>query len=197
MCADTSTTLSMPTAAYLSSCPYVVGKVLDAGCGSKPYKRLFPDCEWVGMDARPVGDVGGDVHEIPFPDSSFDTVLCTEVLQLCSWPQVAMKEMARVLKDGGCLVLTVPNTAAEDNESLWSIKVRGVDSLVSMTGLKGVQIGAEGRLFKQEWTDYSRHFKYGISQPKDLEGWLTQMDTRYPSVTIAVARKETEDGDVE
>jgi len=189
--ADPQTTLSMPTAAFLTTCDFVGGRVLDAGCGSKPYKRLFPGCDWVGLDVRPVGDVEGDIHELPFPDEEFDCVICTEVLHLCAWPQVAMKQMARVLKPGGYIIVTVPNTSEEDEATLFNIKLRGLTVLLEMGGFSGVQIGTEGRLFKQEWQDFSRYTKYGVSQPPDIEGWLKQMDTRYPSVTIAVARKES------
>lgn len=188
--------MTVPTAAFLSTCQeFITGKVLDAGCGSKPYKRMFPRCEWVGVDTRPVGDVQADIHQLPFEDDSFDSVLCTEVLSECSWPQVVMKELARVLKPGGYIVVSTPNTTAEDESAFFTIKLAGMKALMEMAGLQGVKIGVEGRLFKQEWQDFSRYSKYGMGQPEDLEGWLRQMDERYPSVTIAVARKEN--GDVE
>jgi SAM-dependent methyltransferase len=47
----------------------------------------------------------GDAHDLPFTDSSFDTVVCTYAL--CSVPDVpqAISEMKRVLKPGGRLIL--------------------------------------------------------------------------------------------
>jgi len=49
---------------------------------------------------------------LPFPDSSFDLVLFTEVLEHFEWhPEPALRECRRVLRPGGCLVLTTPNSA--------------------------------------------------------------------------------------
>jgi ubiquinone/menaquinone biosynthesis C-methylase UbiE len=47
----------------------------------------------------------GDAHELPFPDESFDSVVCT--FSLCNIPDVdrALAEMKRVLKPGGRLLL--------------------------------------------------------------------------------------------
>jgi ubiquinone/menaquinone biosynthesis C-methylase UbiE len=49
--------------------------------------------------------VEGDAQALPFPDSSFDTVVCT--LSLCAIPdhQAAIGEMRRVLRPGGRLLL--------------------------------------------------------------------------------------------
>lgn len=50
----------------------------------------------------------------PFPDASFDVVVCTEVLEhLIFDPAFAMNEMNRVLKPGGLALLTVPNVASD------------------------------------------------------------------------------------
>jgi len=53
----------------------------------------------------PVELVEGDAERLPFPDASFDTVVCA--LGLCSIPRpaVAIGEMARVLASGGSLLL--------------------------------------------------------------------------------------------
>lgn len=52
----------------------------------------------------------------PYPDNSFDVVLFCEILEhLLSDPVHALTEIRRVLKPGGCLVLTTPNVARLDN----------------------------------------------------------------------------------
>jgi ubiquinone/menaquinone biosynthesis C-methylase UbiE len=60
------------------------------------------------LDVRPDKgvDVVGDAHKLPFKDNEFDNVLCTEVLEHLHTPVVAIAEMARVLKDGGTIILT-------------------------------------------------------------------------------------------
>jgi ubiquinone/menaquinone biosynthesis C-methylase UbiE len=47
----------------------------------------------------------GDAHDLPFPDASFDTVLCTYSLSNIPDPQRAVSEMKRVLRSGGKLIL--------------------------------------------------------------------------------------------
>jgi SAM-dependent methyltransferase len=53
-------------------------------------------------------DIISDITAIPAPDASFDVVLCTEVLEHVPDPLAAMREMCRLLKPGGHLILTVP-----------------------------------------------------------------------------------------
>ncbi|MCK0533359.1 class I SAM-dependent methyltransferase [Sphingobium agri] len=52
-----------------------------------------------------------DGFSIPFPDASFDTVLCTEVLEHSPQPMTLIAEIERVLKPGGTLIATVPFSA--------------------------------------------------------------------------------------
>lgn len=50
----------------------------------------------------------GDGERLPFRDSSFDAVFCTEVLEHVEQPQKLLGEMKRCLKDGGYGVIAVP-----------------------------------------------------------------------------------------
>jgi len=91
------------------------GKLLDVGCGEKPYIKLLEGqvaC-YIGVERDRArygrADVGGDVLALPFGDGLFDTVLCNQVLEHVPEPQYAMDEMARMLKSGGRLILTAPH----------------------------------------------------------------------------------------
>jgi len=53
-------------------------------------------------------DIVGDVMAIPLPDNQFDVITCLAVLEHVSRPWDAAKEMYRVLKPGGSLLLYVP-----------------------------------------------------------------------------------------
>lgn len=90
----------------------LTGKVLDIGCGRKPYKKFVAHCEYTGMDQceslKP--DVVGSILNIPFKDESFDSVMCTAVLEHISEPENGVKEMARVLRKGGMAYISVPMT---------------------------------------------------------------------------------------
>jgi SAM-dependent methyltransferase len=101
-------------------------RILDAGSGEQKYRPLCKHLKYVSQDHEAYdghGDgVGGhvpswtygetnlvcDITEIPEPDASFDAVLCTEVLEHVPDPVCALEELARLLKPGGTVILSVP-----------------------------------------------------------------------------------------
>lgn len=89
----------------------VRGRLLDIGCEQKPYGVfLHPSVEHVGIDLfdGPKVDVIYDGKHIPFPDNSFDAILCTQVLEHAEDVEQVCNEMVRVLKPDGQLIITVP-----------------------------------------------------------------------------------------
>ena len=101
------------------------GRLLDVGCGSKPYERLFRVDQYVGLDIESertrtaaVADHYYDGHRFPFVDASFDALLCNQVLEHVFNPNEFVAEMHRVLKPGGRLVLTVPFVWDEHEQPL-------------------------------------------------------------------------------
>jgi SAM-dependent methyltransferase len=80
-------------------------RVLDVGCGPKPYFPFFAEhaAEYVGVDAveNPVAELRGRVEELPVADGSFDVVLCTQVLEHTDDPAQAVRELRRVTAPGG------------------------------------------------------------------------------------------------
>lgn len=89
------------------------GDVLDLGCGSKPYQKFFGAGvnSYVGADVAPGPAVDIQLtpgEALPFPNASFDTVLCTQVLEHIRGIDALWQEITRVLRPGGHLVLTVP-----------------------------------------------------------------------------------------
>jgi len=95
-------------------------RVLDVGAGSCHYRGQFAHCEYYTQDLAPLrgdqlrdGEYGqidyvSDLAAIPVPDSSFGAVLCAEVLEHHPEPIAVVKELARILKPGGRLILTAP-----------------------------------------------------------------------------------------
>jgi SAM-dependent methyltransferase len=91
------------------------GPLLDVGCGSKPYRVLFPVSEYIGLDIdsdiarkRGIADAFYDGATVPFGEDAFQSVLCNQVLEHVFTPEEFVREIWRVLKPGGRLLLTVP-----------------------------------------------------------------------------------------
>jgi SAM-dependent methyltransferase len=106
--------------AVQASAPKFSGHLLDVGCGSKPYRQFLLDKKYItrytGLDIETAivyddkvkPDFTWDGISMPFTDSSFDTLMATEVLEHCPDPNGIINEMKRVLKPGGLLFFTVP-----------------------------------------------------------------------------------------
>ena len=60
-----------------------------------------------------VASVQGDALALPFPDGTFDRVICSEVLEHIPNDVGAMRELARVLRPGGTMAITVPRFGPE------------------------------------------------------------------------------------
>jgi SAM-dependent methyltransferase len=96
------------------------GRMLDVGCGTQQYRR-FVNCqryygiEWE-LEKRP--PVVADVGRMPFRDHSFDSAMCTEVLEHLPEPGWCLEEIHRVVKPGGAVLFTVPMTMYTHSEPL-------------------------------------------------------------------------------
>ncbi len=98
--------------------------VLDVGCGSGANSALLAakghrlhgvDLSEAGIQKYRSRGFDGRVCDIEsgldYPDASFDVVFCSEVIEHMTSPEVLACEMSRVLKSGGLLVLSTPNSA--------------------------------------------------------------------------------------
>lgn len=85
----------------------VSGTVLDLGAGLRPFAELMPG-RTIALDHRPRPDIDliGDAHRLPFGDGTIDAIVCTEVFEHLVDPPAAARELVRVLKPGGRLILT-------------------------------------------------------------------------------------------
>ena len=104
------------------------GILLDVGTSEGPYRAIFAGrvARYVGLEyppsilekrpdlweildrAKASVDVFGDGNRLPFGTGTIDTVLSTEVLEHLPDPARCVRELQRVLKPGGRLLLTAP-----------------------------------------------------------------------------------------
>jgi SAM-dependent methyltransferase len=57
----------------------------------------------------PIADVKMDIHDIQFPDNTFDVIFCNHVLEHVRDDQQCMREICRVLRPGGLAIMQVPH----------------------------------------------------------------------------------------
>lgn len=97
--------------------PQLQGRILDFGCGSKPYESLFINAsEYIGLDYDSEGhthmnehiDVIYDGKQIPFTDGHFDSVFSSEVFEHIFNLEEIIPEIRRVMKKGGKILITCP-----------------------------------------------------------------------------------------
>lgn len=93
----------------------ITGDLLDVGCWERDLEREIQP----GSISSYVGvDVGGDptlaidleaTPRLPFQDASFDTIVCTDVLEHLGNLHAVLAEMVRLAKPGGHIILSLPN----------------------------------------------------------------------------------------
>ena len=101
--------------------PSLRGRLMDFGCGSKPYRALFSVDEYVGVDFENPGhphlneqiDIFYDGKSLPFSDQSFDSVFSSEVFEHIFNLEDMLPEIERVMKPGAMILVTCPFAISE------------------------------------------------------------------------------------
>ena len=93
----------------------VTGRILDVGCGQKPYATLFRFSQYIGLELdspenrqTKKADFFYDGVTFPFQDCEFDSVVVNEVFEHVFNPTDFLREINRVLRPDGMLLMTVP-----------------------------------------------------------------------------------------
>ncbi|MBI1748037.1 MAG: class I SAM-dependent methyltransferase [Acidobacteria bacterium] len=117
--------------------PKLTGRVLDVGCGGKPYEDWLPKAtHHIGIDvvAGPKIDIViAPQQSWPLRTAAFDVVLCSQVLEHVADLPLVLDEIYRVLKPGGELVITMPFAFNEHGspEDYRRLSVHGIRALLA------------------------------------------------------------------
>jgi len=154
----------------------VTGKVLDIGCGDRPYKKLFKNAErYMGTNSEeyykgnlffkpgPDDYIVNDGCDLPFSDKSFDVVLSLQVLPVFESPDLFFREVHRLLRPEGVFIITSDFLYPLWNKPYNYFRVTsfGFELLAKRNDFNVVAIEAFGGY----WTMCARNFhKYIIRQ---------------------------------
>jgi SAM-dependent methyltransferase len=178
---------------------YAAGRMIDIGCGTKPWQGTFAPHvdEHIGVDHEATVhglsrvDVIADAYSTPFDDCAVDTILMTEVLEHLETPERAFAECRRLLRPGGHLIATTPFSwpLHEEPRDFFRYSPYGLRHLTRAAGLQVVELRALSGI----WSTLSLHFSWALLPYRDcaapvvdgasvgaqrLAWWLERMDWR-------------------
>jgi SAM-dependent methyltransferase len=86
----------------------------------------------VDLRLTPLVNVIARGEQLPLGDGRFDLVICTQVLEYVVQPALVIREIRRVLRPGGVLLLSVPSACPIDaGEECWRFLPHGLRHLLA------------------------------------------------------------------
>ena len=133
-------------------------RVLDAGAGEGQYKGYFSKQRYCGLDLG-IGDKQwdytrldaiGDLSRLPFRDELFDACVNVVTLEHVREPAVVVRELGRVLRPGGRLLLIAPHEWEEHQQphDFYRYTRYGLSYLLSEAGFVDLRIEPAGGFFR-------------------------------------------------
>jgi ubiquinone/menaquinone biosynthesis C-methylase UbiE len=110
--------------------------VVNVGCGVVRRFETTGPGPFLATDLRvlPSVDFASDASALPLADGSVDVVLSLELLEHVPEPAAVLREIARVLKPGGTVILSVPSTVPRhDDHDYWRFTAQGLAMLGSLS----------------------------------------------------------------
>jgi SAM-dependent methyltransferase len=136
----------------LARIPHGTGLALDLGGGRGTLRGSLEarDYRYVNLDSRQEldgGSICGDAHCLPFVSKIFDLVVSKDSLEHLSDPDLALREVGRVLKPEGRLVVWVPFLHPFHGDDLFRYTPIGLRQVLGRCGLEILSLDAPLRAF--------------------------------------------------
>ncbi len=132
---------------------FIEGIILDVGCGRmNRYENYFTKKEkFLTLDINPNNkpDIVASADNIPLENNTVDSIVCTQVLEHLKNPTLAVAEFYRVLKNGGHVLITVPQWGElhEEPEDYYRFTNFGIKYILESAGFILVDIDKRGGFF--------------------------------------------------
>lgn len=185
--------------AMAEAVPFARGRLVDVGCGSRPYEALFRPAiaDYVGVEyhatwrgsanATTGGEGGADVYydgeHLPFENGAFDTVLSNQVLEHVPRPTPHFAELVRVLRPGGHLIATVPFSYREHSvpNDFHRFTQFGLSRYCLDTGLAVVVLRPRGGMWRAIGQKVNSHLALDVARMTPVAQTLDNLTYEPPS----------------
>jgi SAM-dependent methyltransferase len=187
---------SVLTRSLQAVAPRARGRLLDVGCGEKPYELWFRPhvSAYVGIEqgatfaataaggrARPDVVYGGAT--LPFRDGAFETVMSIQVLEHTPRPALLVAEMARVLAPDGLLILAAPFAFRlhEEPHDYFRYSPHGLRHLCADAGLEIVEVMPQGSLWSVLGHKLNTYLAFRVARADALVQQMGKLGHEAPS----------------
>lgn len=174
---------------------YITGDLIDLGCGDMPFRQDISGqvTSYDGIDLHPRSAkvrYVGDIMDMPMiSDQQYDSAICLEVLEHLPSPEKALREINRILRPGGYLVISIPHISRLHDEpnDFFRFTKYGLEKMLIRNGFSLVAISKRGGLFSflgHQLSTLVLCLLWNIPILKDIAFWLNGVFVTRPSYWI-------------